>query len=435
MATRPTTEPTVPTPLRTNVRWKLIGLLFVGMAIQSLDRVNLGAALPVMTKVFHMTPVLDGVVLSGFFWTYAAFNIPAGYMVDQWRPRRSFTIIGLWWSIVTALTALANGFLALLGLRALLGVGQAGDFPAATAVVGEWFPARERGLASGIFSVGNDGGILIALPMSAFLLIHFGWPAVFWASGLIGLIWVALWARTYFAPAQHRSVSAEERAYIEGELSDQPPAKSKGRWADLLKYRQTWGLIVGYFCYPYLYGFFLTWLPTYLVKARHFSLAEMGLYGWIPALFALAGGPLGGRLSDYLMMKSGNINLARKLPIGAGMLIGALSIMGVALVSSVVGAVALLASTTFFMRMAFGPIWSLPVDVSPGKTHTASISGLMNSFGNLGGGVVAPIVTGVLLGATGSFVAPLLLGGVVAIVGAAAFIWGLGPIRPLWAEQ
>lgn len=429
-----TAPPRARVHLPTNIRWGLVILLFFGMSIQSLDRVNLSAALPVISKDFALTPVLQGLILSAFFWTYAAMNIPAGYIVDRLRPRRAFTIIGLLWALVTMATALANGFLTLFGLRALLGIGEAGDFPTATAVVGEWFPPQERGLASGIFSVGNDGGVVIALPLSAFLLIHFGWPAVFVGSGLIGLIWVIIWWRQYYAPANHPRVSAEERAYVASpdvDLAGKKAGKSR-RWIDLLRYRQTWGLIVGYFCYPYLYGFFLTWLPTYLVKARHFSIAELGLFGAIPALFALAGGLVGGRCSDLLMTRVRNVNVARKVPIGVGMVVGSLAIIAAAYVPSVFGALALLSTTTFFMRGAYGAIWSLPVDVSPGQTYTASISGLMNAFGNLGGGVIAPIVTGILLAATGSFVVPLVVAGIVAIVGAGAFIFGVGPIRPLW---
>lgn len=416
-----------------NLRWSLCGLLFAGMSIQSLDRVNLAAALPIISKTFHMSPALDGIVLSGFFWSYALCNIPAGYVVDRLRPRKAFGIIGLWWSAITLLTALSGGFVSLFALRSLLGAGQAGDFPAASATVGEWFPAAERGLASGIYSVGNDGGALIALPFSAFLLIHFGWPAVFVGCGIIGLLWTLAWWRLYHPPAAHPRVSAEERAYIEAGQPHSANQRHPGRrWIDLLAYRQTWGLIVGYFCYPYLYGFFLTWLPSYLVRARHFSLAEMGIYGSLPALFALAAGALGGKWTDALCARFGNVNIARKLPIGTGMALGAAALTGVAFASSPTAVIALLTLTAFSMRLAYGAIWALPVDVSPGNAYTASISGVMNAAGNLGGGVIAPIATGLLVSATHSFVAPLLLASAVALVGVGGFIFLLGPIEPLW---
>lgn len=421
----------------TNLRWWLVVLLFFGMAIQSLDRVNLGAALPLMNKTFHLTPVLDGFLLSAFFWTYAVSSVPGGYVVDRVRPRIAFIVVGLWWSVISAGTALVSSFASLLGVRALLGIGEAGDFPTASKVVREWFPPSERGLAAGIFSVGNDGGVLIALPLASVLLLHFGWQGVFLGSAIVGLVWVTLWWLYYYSPGEHPKVTQAEREYVTAAIESQgsPAAvgSTKRRWLDLLKYRQTWGLIVGYFCYPYLYAFFLTWFPVYLVQGRHFSLAEMGLYGGIPPLFALVGGGLGGKLSDYLLEKTGKLDLARKVVIGGGMVIGALAFMAVAIVPTPLLAVVMLTVTTFFMRMAYGPIWALPGHVSPsGGAYTGSIAGLMNAFGNLGGGVVAPIVTGFLVSATGSFTLPLLLGGTVAIVGALAFMFMLGPIRPLW---
>lgn len=421
---------------RTHLRWRLCGLLFIGMSVQSLDRVNLSAALPIMSKAFHISPALDGVILSGFFWSYAICNIPAGYIVDRLRPRRAFTIIGIWWSLITLLTAAANGFASLFALRALLGVGQAGDFPAAAATVGEWFPKAERGLASGIYSVGNDGGALIALPLSVFLLIHFGWPSVFIGCAVIGLAWTLAWWAFYHPPATHQHVTAEERAYIEADSlptagTDQP----KRRWLDLLAYRRTWALIIGYFCYPYLYGFFLTWLPTFLVRAQHFSLAQMGIYGSFPAFFAVIAGGLGGKWSDVLNQRFGSIDIARKVPIAVGMTVGSLGLIGVALSHSPAMVIALLTLTAFSMRLAYGAIWSLPVDVSPGRAYTASISGLMNAAGNFGGGVIAPIVTGVLVAVTHSFVLPLVAASIVALLGMCSFLFLLGHIEPLWQQQ
>ncbi|MCF8568514.1 MFS transporter [Alicyclobacillus tolerans] len=422
---------------RTNLRWMMLLILFLGMAIQSLDRVNLSAALPVMSKQFHMNDVSKGVVLSAFFWCYAIFNLPAGYIIDRLRPHKSFSLIGAWWSIVTILTSLANGVASLIGLRALLGVGEAGDFPTATATVREWFPQKERALASGIFSVGNDAGIIIALPLSAFLLIHFGWQAVFVGCGIIGAVWTLIWWKFYRAPDRHPRISTEEKSYIQEEsrLKAGDTSEVKKPWLHLLGYRKTWVLSIGYFCYTYLYGFFLTWLPTYLVKARHFSIAEVGMYGFIPSIFALVGGPVGGIYSDFLMKKSQNTNISRKIPIGIGMVIGAISIVATAVVPSVLAAIVLLSSTTFFMRAAYASIWSLPSDVSPSSRYTASIAGIMNAAGNMGGGVIAPIITGVLLSSTHFFTVPLIVAGIVVIVGSLLFVFGVGSIEPLWKER
>ncbi|MHB1652047.1 MAG: MFS transporter [Desulfitobacteriaceae bacterium] len=439
--TQPSSNPMLTESLakpKSNLRWTMLLILFLGMAIQSLDRVNISAALPVIGKQFHMGPAEKGLVLSAFFWSYAIFNIPAGYVVDRIRPHKSFSLVGAWWSIVTLLTSLVTGLGALIGIRALLGIGEAGDFPTATATVREWFPQHERGLASGIFSVGNDAGIIIALPLTSFLLIHFGWQAVFIGCGVIGGIWTFIWWKYYRSPDRHAKISPEEKLYIQGETDTTTSSlvlkNKKQPWINLLRYRKTWIISIGYFCYTYLYGFFLTWLPTYLIEARHFSIAEVGMFGFIPSLFALAGGPLGGIFSDYLLRRSKNINKARKIPIGIGMVVGALSIMATAIAPSALVAIIFLSLTTFFMRGAYAAIWSIPSDISPNAQYTASISGIMNAAGNMGGGVLAPIITGVLLGVTHLFILPLILAGIVVIVGAVIFMFA-GQLEPLWREN
>ena len=231
-------------------------------------------------------------------------------------------------------------------------------------------------------------------------------------------------------------MSAEERAYVEADQMPASDADELGRrWLDLLAYRRTWALIIGYFCYPYLYGFFLTWLPTYLVKAEHFSLAQMGIYGSFPAFSAVIAGGLGGKWSDMLSARFGSTEIARKVPIGVGMTVGALALVGVAFSRSPAMVIALLTLTAFAMRLAYGAIWSLPVDISPGRAYTASISGVMNAAGNFGGGVLAPIVTGALVAATHSFILPLLVASVVALVGMCSFLFLLGRIEPLWQSR
>ncbi len=429
-----------------NYRWLIGIMLFFGITIQSIDRVNMAVTLPVISKNLFLDPAMAGIIISSFFWTYVLFNIPGGILVDKLKPRKTFTIVGIWWGITTLMTGISSGFRNILAARALLGAGEAPNFPAAARSVRVWFPKRERGTASALYSLGNDGGIIIGMPLSSWILFAYGWREVFYVTAVISICWAILWWFLYNEPRKHKWLSKKELDYIESdeisakaEIPNQPLSDNKlannVSWGSLLKHRQVWGLTIGYFCYPYLYAFFYTWLPTYLIKEQHFSIIKMGIYGMLPGICGLIGGLIGGRFTDAVVCRNKSLTVARKVPIITGMIGGAIFIFFAGQTKDPMIAVMLLCFTAFVMRFAFGPIWATPTDIAPTKDSVGSIAGIMNTAGNLGGGIVSPIITGIIVRETGSFTMAFVVIALVACTGAASIAFITGPLQPLGTSR
>lgn len=282
------------------------------------------------------------------------------------------------------------------------------------------------------------------MPLAAWLLFTFGWREIFYAFGAISLLWALGWWWLYDEPRKHKRLSKKELDYIEhtdeiavqldaSKLSTQ--SSTNVSWFSLFKHRQVWGITLGYFCYPFVYAFFYTWLPTYLVKEQHFSIIKMGIYGMLPGIAALVGGLIGGYWSDAMVRRNRSLAMARKIPISIGMVGGAISIFAVGQAKDPFMAVALLCLTAFIMRLAFGCILTTPNDVAPSANYVGSITGIMVTAGMLGGGVISPIITGIIVTHTGSFKLAFLMMGIVALLGAASFIFVTGPLRPIWTEE
>lgn len=424
------------------VRWVMLGLVFLAIVINYMDRANLAVALPYMDAELNIDPALSGLVLGAFFWTYAAFQIPAGWLVDRLRSRTMFAIAVAWWSVFTAATAAARGFGSLFGMRLLLGVGEAGAFPAATSVVEKWFPERERGIASGIYDSGARGGTILAIPLVTALIAALGWRGSFMVTGAIGLVWVAVWLWAYHSPLRQRWISKEELAYIKAggarvadfeEHDDSGPPKVRRR--DLLRSRTIWGMAIGYACQSYVIYFFITWFPTYLVEARHLSLLQLGIWGSIPGIVAFAGNFLGGWFSDRLLHRGHSLTFARKSCIIGGML-GSAVIGFVELAPSIVLAIVLLSFSFGCVTFATSCIVALPADIAPrsGPPMAGSIQGFQNTASSIAG-IISPFAIGALYGATGAFGWGLGSAAFIAVLGCIAYLFIVGRIHPVDREE
>jgi len=429
-------------PERSGVRWMVVLLAFLGTAISYIDRANLGVAMPFVQQELGLSPAAAGVALGAFFWTYASFQLPSGWLVDRVGPRVAYSVAVVWWSLFTAATAGARGIVSLFGFRLLLGAGEAPAYPSNAKVVSEWFPRRERAFATSIFDSGARVGPAVALPVVTAVISLLGWRASFLLTGGLGLFWAAVWYRFYRHPAQHPWVSASELAHITDALpspssssspssSPFPPAPSPSpiRWRDLFRYRTVWGMMLGFFCLSFVIYFFITWFPSYLVKERGFTLLKLGVYGSIPALFAIPCGYMGGLTSDRLFRRGLGLTRARKIPIVAGMLTSS-SITLAVLVHSSALALALLAVCYGSLAFAAASVWSLPSDVAPTPRHVASIGGIQNFASNLAGICIATFV-GVMVGKTGGFVIPLAIAGGFSLLGAFSYLVIVGEIAPL----
>ena len=417
----------------TRMRWAIIWLAFVGLSINYLDRSSLGVALPFMGEDFHLTATQQGLIFAAFFWAYDFFQLAAGWYVDKVGPRRSFTLAAIWWSIFTMATAFARGFWSLFAVRFLLGVGESPAPSTSAKVVATWFPVRERAFATSIWDSGSRVGAVIALPIVTLLVSLTSWQGVFIIIGALGLIWAVVWWKVYRDPQEHPKVGAGELAYIQaggarGSGSDEEAA-AKLPWRALFRYRTILAMMFGFFCLNSAIYFFITFFPSYLVKERGFDLLKLGFFGAIPGICAVLAGWLGGYLADRAVRSGHSVNKVRKTAIAGG-LAGGSVIMFAALVPEAWMALGLLSVAYSSLTVAATGIWSLPADVAPSSRHVGSIGGLQNFASNLAG-IFTPILIGLLVDATGSFVAPLAVIGGIALLGAVNYVFFMGRIERL----
>ena len=410
-------------------RWLMVWLCFAALAVNYTDRANLAVAAPGIKRALGLDDTVMGLLLGSFFWTYAIMQLPAGWLVDRFGARLMFPLAVCWWSLFTALTAAANSAASLFGFRLLLGAGEAGGYPASARVVSRWFPPHERGLASSIFDSGSRVGNLAAIPLCSWLIASFGWRASFVVTGLLGFVWAAAWLAIYRKPERHPAVS--QAALREMEQDRAPVADAAPMpWLSLFRYRTIWGMMLGFFCLNFVIYFFITWFPTYLMSARHFSLRQFGVLGLIPGLIAVPGGWLGGFASDWLFRRGWSLTAARKTCLVGGMLVSSVITLA-AVVPAAWMALVLFGVAYAALAFTAASIWSLPGDVAPTRAQVASIGGIQNFASNLAG-IVTTSFTGVMLTVThGSFVIPLVAAGGLCLVGAAMYLLVVGPIEPL----
>jgi MFS family permease len=412
------------------IRWLMVALCCVANMINYIDRANLAVAAPILQREFHFSPVLIGLLLSGFFWTYSVMQLPFGWIADRIGARLSLTIAVLWWSTFTAVTALARGFAGLFGCRLLLGVGEAGAYPSFAKVGVSWFPKSERAITAGIFDSGSRAGAAMALPLCAWLVGTYGWRISFVVTGALGVAWVVVWLLVYREPQDHPAVSAGELAALRAAQDKPAPRAESIRWLALFRYRTIWGLMIGFFSLNFVIYFFITWFPTYLMQARGFSLNQMGTLGFLPAAISVPCEWLGGWTSDTLHRRGWSLTAARKTCLVGGMLLSSVITLS-AFVSSAYLALALFALAYSALTFTAANIWSLPSDVAPTPRHVASISGIQNCAANLAG-IVTTTFTGVMLMITkGSFLIPLSVAGGFCVLGALVYLFLVGKIEPL----
>jgi MFS family permease len=392
-------------------RWNIMLLLAASQAIAYIDRVNLSVAGPEeLIKVQGYTPTDLGFLLSVFNWAFTASLLLVGPFADWARPRLSFPLgVGVW-SLATALCSVTTAFAPLSLFRAFVGIGESTMIPSGARVIRETFDLKRRALVVGTFFAGNKVGLTLGIPLSAVLLHNWGWSAVFYITGALGLVWLAWWKAVYRAPAKE---------------TEKPAAADAIRWRHLLKYRTTWGVMLGQAGYLYIYYMFATWLPGYLSLERNMSVLDTGIVGMLPFLIGTATVVFGGWAADRLIAGGARVTVVRKGFAVGGLLGATVLTIGGAYATDTVLAVGLLTLAVASFSLSTASVNSMPIDVAPPHI-VSSLTSLQNFGGNVGGSF-APIVTGALLTATGDFTMPLLVGAVVALVlgcGSYGFIVG-----------
>lgn len=415
---------------RSNARWVVAGLMWAAIAINYIDRTVLSASATQITTQFNLTSAEMGILMSGFFWSYALLQVPAGWFADKFGQKKTLGFAVGWWSLMTALTGVGVGFKSLLGLRVGLGVGEAGAYPSNAGITAKWFPKKERGTVSGLFDSGSKFGGAVAMPLITWLIVSFSWKMTFVIIGVLGIVWTVIWL-LYFkeTPEEHKGVNEVELSYIrEGRAKEEEGNKELPmKWYELLKYKNIWAMCIGFFMINYNSYFFITWLPTYLVKERGMNLITMGFAASLPLLCAMVAEVAAGWASDKVYSKGLlSLTATRKLFLIIGLLMA--SCIGIAaFTQSAVLAVALLCIAKSGNTVAASQVWALPGDVAP-KNMTSIVAGMQNTVSNMGG-VVGPIITGCIVTATGSFVPALLFSAVLIVIGIINYVFLLGKVE------
>ncbi|HKX28504.1 MAG TPA: MFS transporter [Blastocatellia bacterium] len=376
-----------------SLRWQIALLVCAAIAISYLDRQTLPVAIAAIQLDIPINNTQYSHLQVAFLLAYAAMYAGGGRLIDVLGTRRGFLWIMLFWSLACASHGLAAGFGMLAVSRFLLGVGEGGGFPAATKAVSEWFPARERSTAMGVINAGTAVGAVAAPPALAAVIQYLGWRWVFFLSGVTGLIWAVWWWRSYFAPAQHRQLSAEEHEEIKEVFAAPSPAAEQTPWLKLFSYPQVWGLVGGKFLSDAAWYFYLFWLPKYLYDARGFDTKQVGYFAWIPYAASGLGSLLGGWFSSRLLRNGHSLNRSRKVALGASAAVMPLILF----VTQVpVEWTIVLFSIAFFGQQSWSTlVMILPADIFPRRV-VGSVAGLVG-FGGAMGGVVLNLIVGRML--------------------------------------
>jgi ACS family hexuronate transporter-like MFS transporter len=351
----------------------MISLVFSATVINYLDRQTLSVAAPVLIEQFHMSNVAYSRIVFAFMLAYTIMNAVSGPLIDRLGTKAGYALCMAWWSASSVLHAFATGPVSLGVYRFLLGMGEAGNWPAGIKVVAEWFPERERALASGVFNSGSSVGAILAPPVVAFILLRLGWPSAFVFIGLLGFVWLVFWWKLYRTPGP-------------AAITERPPSA----WR-LFRMRFVWSFTLSKVFMDPAWYFYIFWFPEYLKHTRHFDMASIGAYAWIPFALAGIGNLLGGVLGSWLLRRGLPVVVARKTALTICAVLMTAAIPAV-LVNSPWISIAFVSVAMAGYTGGLANMLALPADVFPGNA-VASVFGLA-SMGAGFGGMVFALLTG-----------------------------------------
>jgi sugar phosphate permease len=404
----------------------LISLMYL---ICYMDRSNISVAQPEIAKQFGLSKSAMGLVLAAFTWAYALGQVPAGWFGDRFGPKRVLTVIMTLWSATAVMTGAAFGFGTLFGARFLLGLSEAGAFPVASRGMQLWFPRVERGRIQGTTHFFSRFAVAITPFIAGSILLAFGWRAIFYIFGSLGIVWAIGFSLFYRnLPEDHNGVNRAELARIRGVNPDgtikQPAVTQLATpWKRILLSPNMWFISLGYFCFFFGTNFYLTWYPTYLREHLHMTIRSLGIWGSVPLFAGMAGDVVGGSISDMIFKTTGKAKLARRVVAAPGFILASTFVIPAALTSNTFRSILFLAASFFFLEWVIGPAWAVPMDV--GGQFSGTVTGVMNMVGALGGASTA-VVYGSLFN-RGLWVAPFLVSAGVMLLGALIWIFLINP--------
>lgn len=378
---------------------------------------------------YPMDPARMGFILAMFFWAYGIMQVPAGRLVDKFGIRKLYTTSFFLWAFVATAFGLATSIWMFIALRALLGVLESVSAPASMAFIGRYFDEKERGLATGIYLAGTKLGPSIGGILAAYLIGSFGWRMLFILCGLVPLVWLLPW-EYYYRKLEKR---LGERNVKVGDV--QPSGSASGKklipLATLFKYKKTWGVFWGSAAYSYVLVLYLSWLPTYFREQMHFSLSKMGAFSGIAFGGVAIMVPLAGAAADFLIRRGIDVTKVRKGFIIAGFFMGSL-IIPVPFISNPDYAVTVLLIAIVSMGMATANTWAIMQAVAPENT-TGTLAGVQNLGGSVGA-AIAPLLTGFMVSASGTFNSAFILAGVIMLSGILNYIFLIGKVERIQVE-
>jgi MFS transporter, ACS family, hexuronate transporter len=413
-------------PKIAHYRWVIAGLLFLANAINYLDRSALSIVAPLVTKDLGFDAAQLGIIFSAFFVGYSVFCFVGGWASDRWGPRLVFAAAMVWWSLFCGATALVTGFVSLLIVRILFGLGEGPMGSTTNKTITNWFPREEAATMVGVTNAGNPIGGAISGPIVDLIAAAWSWRVSFVIITLIGLVWVVFWWWLVTdTPAQNPRVTAAEQQLVTQSRARAPAADNTdstiGQW---LRSPTVLAIALAFFSYNYVLYFFLTWLPTYLTNVHHLNIRQMSVLTVLPWACGSVGMVLGGLLADGLFRRTGNSILSRKI-----VLVGALSLAAIMVIiapqtPTLTFAIALIAAANLFLLMAPQNCWALVQETVP-SSRVGGVGGYVHFLSNIAG-IIGPAVTGFIVQYGGGYTASFVLAGVLAATGALAVLLVVG---------
>ncbi len=392
-------------PAAGNIRWVMCALLFFAATVNYVDRNVIGLLKPTLQSQLGWSEIDYSNIIFAFQLAYAVGLVIVGRVMDYLGTRKGFSLAVFVWSLAATAHAFVSSVFGFSGARFALGLGEAGSFPASIKTVAEWFPKKERALATGIFNSGTNVGAIVVALVVPWLTVTYGWQAAFIGTGSIGFVWVALWFALYQHPDRHRRVSSAELAYIR---SDPAEGTTPVRWGRLIGYRQLWAFAIAKFLTDPVWWLYLFWVPDFLNRNYRVNLLGMMLPLLVIYNVATAGSICGGWLSSALIKRGWSINSGRK----TAMLLCAVAVVPIIFASrsSNMWAAVLLVSLAAAAHQGWSAnLFTLASDMFP-RRAVGSVVGFGGMAGAVGGMLIAKVV-GYLLEWTGSYFAVFIVAG------------------------
>jgi ACS family sodium-dependent inorganic phosphate cotransporter len=407
-------------------RYTVVGLFFFSTVICYLDRVNVSVAIIPMARDLGYSPASQGLVLSAFFWGYIASQLAGGWIADRFGGKMVLGFGVGCWSLATLLTPLGASlsFPLLLGARVLLGVGEGVNFPAIHSLAAQWTPLPERARALALNYTGIFLGTIAALLSSPPLILKYGWSAVFYLGGALGVLWLIAWTvKSADGPENAPGISAGELELI---TADRPALARPGSipWAAILREKAVWAIVLAHVCNNWGFYILLLWLPTYLNRALHVPVERVGEYSLIPWAATFVVGNLAGWLSDWLLARGLPVTTVRKLIQTAGFALGAIPLLFLPRVNHPAAALTLITISACCGAMSLAAFGVNHLDVGP--RYAGILMGISNTAATLPG-IIGVAATGFILELTGSFAAIFYITAGVYAVGLVGYLaWASG---------